>query len=458
MRTRTAKQSDMEFRKGKRQMSKYMEDLISKKIQDMKSDRNVYEVGYVVSVKEYILEVAGLESVTFMEKVRIGRHAEGYVNGIHRQTVMVAVVHGADDLYVGDEVVATGEPFMASYSPDSISHVIDIFGHDRLCGAAFDEIHPVPVERKTIPIMDRGTVNRPLETGIAGIDLIYSIGKGQRQLILGDKKTGKTQIGLDAIVNQKGKDVLCIYISVGKTKKDVKQVYDQLLRRGAMEHTIILAALNDDPQPVLYLVPYVGLSIAEDYMMEGQDVLVVIDDLKRHANVHREISLLSGKAPSREAYPPDIFYTHSRLLEKGCQHKNGGSITILPIVETKGGDITAYIPTNIISITDGQLVMSKKNFDKGQKPAIQYGLSVSRLGGAVQTPEVKKLGAVVRRELLSYLETREIYELANTDEMSQEMQDKLARGKKILEKLKQYKFSPMTEDQIISSFREIFPE
>lgn len=193
-------------------------------------------------------------------------------------------------------------------------------------------------------------------------------------------------------------------------------------------------------------------------MMEGQDVLVVIDDLKRHANVHREISLLSGKAPSREAYPPDIFYTHSRLLEKGCQHKNGGSITILPIVETKGGDITAYIPTNIISITDGQLVMSKKNFDKGQKPAIQYGLSVSRLGGAVQTPEVKKLGAVVRRELLSYLETREIYELANTDEMSQEMQDKLARGKKILEKLKQYKFSPMTEDQIISSFREIFPE
>lgn len=446
------------MRKEKQNMSRYMEDLISKKIQDIKSDRNVYEVGYVVSVKEYILEVTGLEGVTFMERVKIGRHAEGYVNGIGRKTVMVAVVHGADDLYVGDEVVATGELFTAYYAPDSISHVIDMFGNDRICGAAFDEVHAVPIERKTIPIMDRGTVNRPLYTGIAGIDLIYPIGKGQRQLILGDKKTGKTQIGLDAIVNQKGKDVLCIYISVGKTKKDVKEVYSQLLRRGAMNHTIILAALNDDPQPVLFLTPYVGLSIAEDYMMEGKDVLVVIDDLKRHASVHREMCLLAGKTPSREAYPPDIFYTHSRLLEKGCQHKNGGSVTILPIVETKGGDITSYIPTNIISITDGQLVLSKKNFDKGQKPAIQYGLSVSRLGGAVQTPQVKKLGAVVRRELLSYLETREIYELANTDEMSKEMQEKLARGKEILEKLKQYKFSPRSEEEIINGFREIFPE
>ncbi len=439
-------------------MSKYMDDLISKKIQEIKSDRNVYEIGRVVSVKEYILEVSGLENVTFMEKVKIGRHAEGYVNAIKRSTVTVAVVSGADSLYVGDEVVATGERFQALYSPDSISHVIDMFGNDRMLDAAFDEVIPMEIERKTVPIMDRGTVNRPLETGIAGIDLIYPVGKGQRQLILGDKKTGKTQIGLDTIVNQKGKSVLCIYVSIGKTKKDVKDVYNQLLRRGAMEYSVVLAAFNDDPPPVLFLTPYVAASIAEEYMMQGQDVLIVIDDLKRHANVHREMSLLAGKAPSREAYPPDIFYTHSRLLEKGCQHKNGGSITILPIVETKGGDITAYIPTNIISITDGQLVMSKKNFDQGQKPAIQYGLSVSRLGGAVQTGPVKKLGAVVRRELLSYLETREIYELANTDEMSPEMREKLARGKILLNKLKQYKFSPMTEKEIIESFREVFPE
>ena len=439
-------------------MGEYIKNQVDKKIDAIKEQKNIYAVGLVTSVTEYVLTVKGLENVAYMEKVLIDGVSEGYVNSIRQTDIRVTVVRQRGPIYIGSQVTGTGESYKAFYSPSSISHVVDIFGNDRMTDGIFEDAEPIEIENEPIPIMDRGTVKRPLETGIAGIDLIYPIGKGQRQLIIGDKKTGKTQIGLDAIVNQKGKDVLCIYISVGKTKKDVKQVYDQLLRRGAMEHTIILAALNDDPQPVLYLVPYVGLSIAEDYMMEGQDVLVVIDDLKRHANVHREISLLSGKAPSREAYPPDIFYTHSRLLEKGCQHKNGGSITILPIVETKGGDITAYIPTNIISITDGQLVMSKKNFDKGQKPAIQYGLSVSRLGGAVQTPEVKKLGAVVRRELLSYLETREIYELANTDEMSQEMQDKLARGKKILEKLKQYKFSPMTEDQIISSFREIFPE
>lgn len=440
-------------------MSKYMEDLISKKIQDIKADRNVYEVGRVIAVREYILEVSGLEHVSFMERVKIGRRSEGYVNAIRRHTVMVAVVHGSDDLYVGDEVVATGERFSAMYSPDSVSHVIDIFGYDRMCGAQFENIEPMEIEKKTIPIMDRGTVNRPLQTGIAGIDLIYPVGKGQRQLILGDKKTGKTQIGLDTIVNQKDKDVLCIYVAVGKTKKNVKDVYEQLLRRGAMKHTVIVAAFNDDPPPVLYLTPYVAASIAEKYMMEeNRDVLVVIDDLKRHANVHREISLLVGKAPSREAYPPDIFYTHSRLLEKGCQHKNGGSITILPIVETKGGDITSYIPTNIISITDGQLVLSQKNFEKGQKPAIAYGLSVSRLGGAVQTAPVKKLGAVVRRELLSYLETREVYELANTDEMSREMREKLYRGKIVLDKLNQYKYSPRTEEEIIRSFREVFPE
>lgn len=439
-------------------MSKYMDQMIEQKIQAIKTENNVYEMGRVTAVKEYILEVAGLEHAAFMEQVKIGQDKEGYVTSIGRHSIMVAVVHGTGGIYAGDEVVAMKVPFSAAYSPDSIAHIVDIFGCDRMQDALFDDIHPVEIEKKTIPIMDRGSVNRPLETGIAGIDLIYPIGKGQRQLILGDKKTGKTQICLDAIVNQKGKNVLCLYVSIGKTKKDVKDVYFQLLKKGAMEHTVIVAAFNDDPPPVLYLTPYAAASIAEEYMMEGRDVLVVYDDLKRHANVHREISLLTGKVPSREAYPPDIFYTHSRLLEKGCQHKNGGSITMLPIVETKGGDITSYIPTNIISITDGQLVLTSKNFEKGQKPAIQYGLSVSRLGGAVQTPRVKKLGAVVRRELLSYLETREVYELANVDEMGQELRDKLKRGQKMVERLNQYKFSPLTETQIVAKFSELFPE
>lgn len=214
----------------------------------------------------------------------------------------------------------------------------------------------------------------------------------------------------------------------------------------------MVVATNDDKTPVISLIPYVGMSIAEEYMNRQKDVLVVIDDLKRHAEVYREISLISNKTPGREAYPSDIFYTHSRLLEKGCQHKNGGSITVLPIVETKGGDITDYISTNIISITDGQIVLSNKAFLKGQKPAIDYGISVSRLGGAVQTEKIKKLGAAVRLKLLNYLETKDVYELANTDEMSEDLKEKLKEGKKIEMLLRQEKFEPFTSEEILDRF------
>lgn len=223
-----------------------------------------------------------------------------------------------------------------------------------------------------------------------------------------------------------------------------------------MGYTIIFAAFNDECAPVLEKTPYAAMTVAEHYMRQGRDVLVVIDDLKRHADVHREISLLSGKVPGRDAYPPDIFYAHARLLEKGCQHMDGGSISILPICETKGGDITDYISTNIISITDGQIVLSARSFEQGQKPAINYGLSVSRLGGAVQTPEMKKRGSVVRRDLLSYLEQKEIFELANMDEMSQDLRDHMLRGAKILENLKQYKFALRTPEEMLRSFEGMY--
>lgn len=436
-------------------MSDYMSDLVRDKIAKIKKDNNVYETGRILRIRDYILEVKGLENVAFFEEVHVGNKAIGYVNAIRRDSVMVSIVQQFDDIYISDEVNATGKEFMASYSTKAIGRIVDMFGIDCLNGKKFDDAVSLRIENKTTPIMDRGTVNRPLYTGITGIDLLYPIGKGQRQLIIGDKKTGKTQIGLDTIVNQKGKDVMCIYISIGKTKKNVKEIYQQLARRGALDYTIMLAASNDDKPPVLSLTPYVGLSIAEQYMKQGVDVLVVIDDLKRHADVYREISLLIGKEPGRDAYPSDIFYTHSRLLEKGCQYKDGGSITILPIVETRGGDITDYISTNIISITDGQIVLSKKNFDKGQKPAINYGLSVSRLGGAVQEKAIKKVGAIVRRELLSYLETREIYELANIDEMGVELQRKLKLGQELLSNFGQYKFSPRTPEEMIRTFQGI---
>ena len=436
-------------------MGEYIKNQVDKKIDAIKEQKNIYAVGLVTSVTEYVLTVKGLENVAYMEKVLIDGVSEGYVNSIRQTDIRVTVVRQQGPIYIGSQVTGTGESYKAFYSPSSISHVVDIFGNDRMTDGIFEDAEPIEIENEPIPIMDRGTVKRPLETGIAGIDLIYPIGKGQRQLIIGDKKTGKTQIALDAIANQAGKDVICIYVTIGKTKKNVKRVYQELMARGAMKYTMIVAAFNDDKPPVMYLTPYVAATIAEKLMMEGKDVLLVLDDLKHHADVHRQISLLLGNVPGREAYPPDIFYTHSRLLERGCQHLCGGSVTILPIVETRGGDITGYIPTNIISITDGQIVLSKKNFDKGQKPAIHYGLSVSRLGGAVQTADMKKLGAVVRRELLTYLETREVYEMANMDEMSKEMRARLMRGARIVEGLTQYKYQAISSENCIQKFKAI---
>ena len=435
-------------------MGKYINDLIKDKVSEIKNQENVYSVGRITKTKGYILEVSGLDDVTYFELVRIG-NSFGYVNEIFPNSISVAIVKKNNEIKVGDEVVATGKELTAKYSEDSIGKIIDMFGNDKMANREFEQLIDLPLEKPATPIMDRSKVCRSLNTGIVGIDLIYPIGKGQRQLIIGDKKTGKTQIGLDTIVSLKDDNVLCIYVAIGKTKKDVKEVYQELLKRGAMKYTIIITALNDDEPTVLSWTPYAALAIADKYLNEHRDVLVVIDDLKRHADAYREICLLTGKMPGREAYPADVFYTHARLLEKGCQRADGGSITILPIVETKGSDITDYISTNIISITDGQIVLSKKNFDKGQKPAIDYGLSVSRLGGAVQTPELKKLGATIRRELTSYLEKRDVYELANTDDLSEEMKQIISKGKKILENLSQYKFEKKNEQEIIKEFSNL---
>lgn len=426
---------------------------VKSKIEKMENGTNEYAVGTVIKVREFILEVKGLDEVEFFEEVKILNKGIGYVTAISENYVTIAVVKEFEKINVGDEVIGTGKEFAITYSNQSFGHVIDIFGEDKLKNKKFDRTYRLTIEKKNVGIMDRGTVERPLLTGIAGIDLIYPIGKGQRQLIIGDKKTGKTQIALDIIVNQKDKKMKCIYVAIGRTKKEVKEIYQELKKRDAMKNTIILMASNDEKTPILSLAPYAGVSIAEEYMYKGEDVLVIIDDLKRHADAYREISLLQGKVPGREAYPPDIFYAHSRMLEKGCQHIKGGSITILPIVETKGGDITDYISTNIISITDGQLVLSRKNFENGQKPAINFGLSVSRLGGQVQEKSIKKVGTKVKRELLSYLETRDVYALTNEDEMSPEMRQKLRRGSEMLEKFNQYKYSPLTSDEIHNKFK-----
>ena len=427
-------------------------EMLETKIQNMEKGKNVYETGNVVKVLDYMIEVRGLPNVSYFERVEVQDKGYGYVNKIMPNSVMVAMMKTEKEIHVGDIVTSTMQEYQAYYSKDAMGRITNLFGQDLLTGKYYEHMTPIPMEREAIPLMDRTKVERPLETGITGIDLIYPIGKGQRQLIIGDKKTGKTQICLDTIVNQKEKKMICIYCTIGKTKKEVKNIYYELLQKGAMQYTVIVSAFNDDLPPVMTQTPYYALSIAQSYMEKGFDVLVCLDDLKRHAEAYREISLISGKAPGRDAYPADIFYTHSRLLEKGCQYKNGASITILPVVETTSGDITDYISTNIISITDGQIVLSSKNFQKGLKPAIDYGLSVSRLGGQVQEQKMKVLGSSVRRRLLSYLETKDVYELANVDEMSEELRNKMKNGQKILDALTQYKYEPSNVEETIQKF------
>ena len=422
-------------------------------VDNIKNNNNVYNIGKVIKVNDYNIEVTGLNDVAFYEEVNIADKASGYVFGIYADRVIVALVKVNEEIIPGDMVYALKKEFKCLFSVDSVGKVIDVFGNDLIAGKKFDNLVELSVENKNVPLMDRGLVKREMLTGITGIDLIYPIGKGQRQLIIGDKKTGKTQLCLDTIVNQKDKNVLCIYVAIGKTKKEVKDIYYELTKRGAASYTIIIASFHDELPTRTYLTPYVALSIAESFMLQSYYVLVCLDDLNKHADIYRQISLASKKTPGRDAYPSDIFYTHSRLLEKGCQHVNGGSITILPVVETKAGDITDYISTNIISICDGQIVLSAKNFAKGEKPAIDYGLSVSRLGGNVQDDKMKKVGSKVRIDLLSYLDVRQIYELANIDEMSEDLQRRLREGKKILDNLKQYKFSPKTKNEMIDSYK-----
>ena len=426
---------------------------VDKKVEDIKNNDNIYSVGKVIKVNPYTVIVSGLNDITYYEEVNVADKAKGFVFAVGKNNITISLVEVNEKINPGDEVYSLKKQFKCLFSMDSMGKVIDIFGNDLIAGKKFDNLVEVPVENDPIPIMDRGLVTREFLTGITGIDMLYPIGRGQRQLIIGDKKTGKTQIALDAIVNQKDKNMVCIYVALGKTKKEVKDIYYELTKRGAASYTIIIASFNDELPNRTYLTPYASLSIAESMMLDSYDVLVVIDDLKKHADVYRQISLASKKTPGRDAYPSDIFYAHSKLLEKGCQHKDGGSITILPIVETKASDITDYISTNIISICDGQLVLSSKNFAKGEKPALNYGLSVSRLGGNVQSLEMKKIGSLVRSKLLEYLEVRDIYELANIDEMSIELQNRMKEGKVILDKLGQYKFSPKSKEEMIELYK-----
>ena len=436
-------------------MSVMWDEIASSVMENINNEDNVFSVGRVVNVSKNMIEVAGLKDVAFFEGVSVVNKARGYVSAIFENTVNISLVEQKENISVGDKVYTLNKNFKVSFSMDSLGKVVDVFGNDLISGKKFDNLLEFDVEPEPIDIVDRTEVKREFLTGITGIDLFYPIGKGQRQLIIGDKKTGKTQICLDMINNQKDKKVLCIYCAIGKTKKEIKEIYYDLVRIGASSYTMIIAAFPDELPAKSFVTPYAATSLARFFMEQGLDVLLVFDDLKKHADIYRQMSLAARKVPGRDAYPSDIFYTHARLLENGCQHKDGGSITMIPVVETKSGDITDYISTNIISICDGQLVLSLKKFNKGELPAIDYGLSVSRLGGAVQSREMKKVGIRTRQTLLSYLEIREIYELVNLDDLGENMKKRMVEGQNILSKLNQYKYSPLTKEQMVNLFDSI---
>ena len=424
-------------------------------MKNINDEDNIYSVGRVVSVSKNAIEVAGFKDVAFFETVSIVNKAKGYISAIYDNTVNISLVELKDTINVGDKVYTLNKSFKVSFAMDSLGKVIDVFGNDLISGKRFENLIEFDIENDPIEIIDRTEVKREFLTGITGIDLFYPIGKGQRQLIIGDKKTGKTQICLDMINNQKDKKVLCIYVAIGKTKKEVKEIYYDLVKKGASSYTIIIASFADDLPAKNYVTPYGATSLARFFMMQGLDVLLIFDDLKKHADIYRQMSLAAKKVPGRDAYPSDIFYTHARLLENGCQHKDGGSITMIPVVETRSGDITDYISTNIISICDGQLVLSLKKFNKGERPAIDYGLSVSRLGGAVQSREMKKVGIKTKQDLLSYLEIRDIYELVNLDDLGENMKNRMIEGAQILSKLNQYKYSPLSKEEMLNLFDDI---
>ncbi len=413
--------------------------------------------GKVVNIMDFVIRVEGIFDAKFYEAVSLNNEYRGYVASVFDDHVLVVFCDKIPNARVGDFVTFLDENFSSEMALDNIGKLIDPLGNPLLEVDA--EVKntkvSIPIEKAVVPIIERGAVNRPITTGISGIDMVFPIGRGQRQLIIGDKQTGKTQICLDAIMNQKGQNMICIYVGIGKTKKEIIDINKNLRKAGALDYTVMIAALNDSTSAMMFIAPYVAASIAEIYMDLGLDVMVIMDDLKRHADAYREFTLLMGKMPGREAYPAEIFYIHSRLLERGCQLKDdGGSITMLPIIETKAGDISDYISTNVISITDGQIVLSKDSFDAGQKPALSYTLSVSRLGGAVQRDGIKAVGNVIRTKVARYLDQKETFAMSNPEDLTPEIRKSLAEGKSILEDLVQEANAPRSEDLTIKIFKK----
>ena len=383
--------------------------LIKEQIKNYHAKIDSSDVGTVVTVGDGIALIYGLDQAMLGELLLFPNDVYGMVMNLEEGHVG-AVLLGDDTLIKeGDTVKRTKQVMEVPVGDELLGRVVNALGQPIDGLGEIKTKKSRPIERIAPGVITRKSVNTPLETGITAIDAMTPIGRGQRELIIGDRQTGKTAIAIDAIINQKGKDVLCIYVAIGQKNSTVAQIVDKLKEHGAMEYTLVMAATASEPAPMLYVAPYAGCTMAEEWMEQGKDVLIIYDDLSKHAVAYRALSLLLKRSPGREAYPGDVFYLHSRLLERACKLSDefgGGSITALPIVETQSGDISAYIPTNVISITDGQIFLTTDSFNAGQRPAIDSGLSVSRVGGAAQYKATKQVARSLKIDLASFLEMK----------------------------------------------------
>lgn len=430
------------------EISSLLKEQIKKYEKQMKTE----QIGSVISVGDGIALVYGIDKAMAGELLVFPQGVYGMVQNLEKNHVGVILLNDSSLVKEGMEVKATGKILEIGVGEELIGRVINPLGQ------ALDGLGKIttsktrPIERKATGVIDRQSVNQPLETGIKVLDALVPIGRGQRELIIGDRQTGKTSIAVDTIINQKGKDVICIYVAIGQKQSTVLNVYETLKQFGAMDYSIIIAASASDPAPLLYLAPYSGVSIAEEFMFNGKHVLIIYDDLTKHAIAYRELSLLLRRPPGREAFPGDVFYLHSRLLERAAKLSDklgGGSITALPIIETQEGDISAYIPTNVISITDGQIFLQSQLFYSGIRPAINAGLSVSRVGGAAQHKAIKKVSGTLRLDLASYRELEAFTQFGS--DLDDATKSKLDRGERTVEILKQGLHETMPfELQVIS--------
>ena len=411
----------------------------------------VQERGTVLTVGDGIATVSGLENAAYGEILIFSNNIRGMVQDLKRREIGCILFGDEQDICEGSAVRRTGKTAGVPVGDEFLGRVIDALGNPIDGRGKIHEDGYRPVEAPAPGIIDRQPVNRPLETGLLAIDAMFPIGRGQRELIIGDRQTGKTSIALDTILNQKEKDVICIYVAIGQKASSVAQLVETLRKHDAMKYSIVVNAAAGDPAPLQYIAPYAGCALGEYFMRKGKDVLIVYDDLSKHAIAYRALSLLLERSPGREAYPGDVFYLHSRLLERSAQlseELGGGSMTALPIVETQAGDVSAYIPTNIISITDGQIFLESALFFAGQRPAVNVGLSVSRVGGDAQTKAMKKAAGAIRLELAQY-RVMEVFTQFSSD-LDEVTKKQLTFGQGLMELLKQAQYHPLRQtDQVI---------